>query len=469
MKRLITPLIFILGVFAAHADYSKYYTDLPVAVKQVETFTVPSESVNITDFGAKGDGVTLCTDAFAKAIESLSSKGGGKLVVPEGIWLTGPIELKSNINLHLERNALVLFSPDKSLFIDPTPGATRVKACISASKCKNIIISGEGIIDGNGAHWRPVKRMKVSDVEWRQFQKIGGVERADGSLWYPWQSNYGYADIASSPEDQEKMRNDIFRIHYCENVMLEGVTFQNAPKFHVHPFHTTNIIIDGITVRCPWNAQNGDAIDISDCRQVLIVNSTVDAGDDGICLKSDVKNPATDVNGVKDILIQDNTVYHAHGGFVIGSEDVCGIDRVVVRKCVFSGTDTGLRFKSGVGRGGKTSDIFIYDIYMSDIKDQAIVFQCNYVNRPAGVAEDFTPELKELTNVPDFTDIHISSVFCRGAGTGVAASGIEGLNCVHDIDISNSVFVYTGRPTAIDASTAQISLTDVTFVREGER
>ena len=107
------------------------------------------------------------------------------------------------------------------------------------------------------------------------------------------------------------------------------------------------------------NAQNGDAIDLSDCHQALIVNSIVDAGDDGLCMKSGKAKEDAVANGCEDILIENNTVFHAHGGFVIGSEDVCGMTRIVVRNCRFSGTDTGLRFKSAIGRGGKTKDIYI--------------------------------------------------------------------------------------------------------------
>ena len=464
MKSLFTSLLLLLSASTIHADYSDCYNDLPIGIKKVETFSVPSLTVDLSDFGAVGDGVTLSTEAFTRAIDHLSARGGGRLNVPRGLWLTGPFELRSNIELHLERNAIVFFSPDKSLYIDDSPGAYRVKACISARDCSNIMITGEGILDGNGAQWRPVKRGKVSDVEWGKFKQMGGVERADGSLWYPWQLKSGYPDIAETPERQEKMRNDLFRIFNCKNVLLSGVTFQNAPKFHVHPFNCVNVIIDGITVRCPWNAQNGDAIDLSDCHQALIVNSTVDAGDDGICLKSgDFKKDAP-VNGCGDILIQDNTVYHAHGGFVIGSEDICGMDRIVVRDCTFSGTDTGLRFKSGIGRGGKTSGIYISDIIMADIKDQAIIFQCNYVNRPAGSSEADSQPQTEIVKVPEFTDIHISDVVCRGAAIGISAHGIEGFNCVHDISISNSTIVYTKKGSDIDPLTAGLTLTGVRLI-----
>lgn len=467
MKRTILGglVLSLLAILPAKADdYSRYYTDLPVDVKPVTPITFPDRSASVTRHGAVGDGVTLCTQAIQHTIDSLSALGGGRVEIPMGVWLTGPIELKDNINLSLDKNAILYFSPDRSLYVDDNPKASRVKACISALRCTNIGITGEGMIDGNGAQWRPVKRGKVSDTEWKDFKSMGGVERQEGSLWYPWELKSGYGDIAKTPEKQEKMRNDLFRVNHCENILLTGVTFQNAPKFHVHPFNSRNVIIDGITVRCPWNAQNGDAIDLSDCHQVIVVNSTVDCGDDGICLKSGERKEGTDINGVADVLICDNTVYHAHGGFVIGSEDICGIDRVVVRNCRFSGTDTGLRFKSAIGRGGKTNDLFISNIMMADIRGEAIIFECSYADRPAGSKDSDRPEVKELRNVPEFTDIHISDVICRGCKTGIAASGIAGMDCVHDIDVTDCTIVYTSKPTAIDTATARLTLTDVRLI-----
>lgn len=466
MKHLIITTITILSVLSAKADdYAKHYQNLPVELKQVVEFTIPKYTISIADFGGVGDGATLNTEAFRKAISALTKKGGGRLVVPQGVWLTGPIALKDNINLHIERNAIVLFSPDKSLFLDAEGKSSRCEPGIKASKRKNIAITGEGIIDGNGAQWRPVKRSKVSDVEWKRFAAIGGVERQNGSLWYPWNVKAGYKNIGETPEAQEKRRQDLVRLTDCENILIKGVTFQNSPRFHVHPCNSRNIIIDGITVRCPWNAQNGDAIDLSDCQQALIVNSTVDAGDDGICMKSGKAKPTALVNGCEDILIEDNTVFHAHGGFVIGSEDITGMKRIVVRRCRFSGTDTGLRFKSGIGRGGKTEDIYISDIVMNDITDEAIIFQCDYVDRPAG-SEGKTANKAGGEFVPEFTDIHISNVVCRGAKTAIKAKGIEGLDCIHDINISNSTIVYTSNGKEIDENTAKVNLVNVNIVED---
>ena len=419
--------------------------------------------------GGIGDGVALNTEAFSKGISKLNKQGGGRLTVPEGIWLTGPISLKDNIELHLDKNALIIFSPDKRLYIDPNakPGG-RVFACIRASKRKNIAITGEGIIDGNGEYWRPVKRNKVSDVEWNVFKKdIGGVEKKNGTLFYPWDKKDATANIAETPEAQEKMRNDIIRLTDCENVLIEGVTVQNAPKFHVHPLNCKNVIVDGVTVRCPWNAQNGDAIDFSDVNIGLIANCVVDAGDDGLCMKSNKTKANAPANGCEDIVIQDNTVFHAHGGFVLGSETISGMRRIVVRHNRFAGTDTGLRFKSGMPRGGKTEQLYISDIVMTDIKDEAIIFQCNYVDRPAGsdpnAIPTYTEEQKKLA--PEFQDIHISNVTCYGTATGISACGILGLNCVHDIHIQNSTIVYTKTDQKIDDRTAKLNLRDVKFVK----
>lgn len=466
MNKLLTTMAAMLLTMTTQAqqkDYAKYYEQLPTKVAQVSRPAIPATVVDLTEVGGVGDGVTLNTEAFENGIKKLQKTGGGRLNVPQGIWLTGPIQLKDNIELHLEKNAIILMSPDKSLFINPK-STSKCFAGIRASKRKNIAITGEGIIDGNGDHWRPVKRQKVSDVEWNKYKNvIGGVERDNGKLWYPWDDLGGYQNIADTPEAQEKLRNDLVRFESCENVLVEGVTIQNSPKFHLHPCYSKNVIVDGVTVRCAWNAQNGDAIDFSDVNIGLIVNSTVDAGDDGLCMKSGRNKPEAPANGCEDIVIQDNTVYHAHGAFVLGSETIQGMRRIVVRNNRFSGTDTGLRFKSGLGRGGKTEQLFISDIVMTDIKDEAIVFQCDYVDRPAGSDLNAMPTYsdEEKKVAPYFQDIHISNVTCNGTTTGIKASGILGLNNVKDIDIQNATIVYHGQGQQIDEKTAQLKLTGV--------
>jgi polygalacturonase len=289
---------------------------------------------------------------------------------------------------------------------------------------------------------------------------MGGQLTAKGDLWYPWQMKSGYPDIADTPENQESMRNDLIRVTDCENVLVQGVVIQNSPRFHLHPCYCTNVIIDGVTVRSEWNVQNGDGIDLSDCHQALIVNSTVSVGDDGICMKSGKPSQSHPINGCEDIVVEDNTVFHAHGGFVFGSETASGMRRMVVRHNRFSGTDVGLRFKSSMERGGRSEQIFISDIMMNDISGEAISFQCDYVNRHAGKeAPVYTEAQKKWA--PLFQDIHISRVVCRGCKIGIKASGIEGLECVKNITIENSSIVYNKLDKDIDEKTAQLTLTNV--------
>lgn len=459
MKRLAVLVLALCATLttALAEGYERYYTNLPVKMPVPALAEIPDRAVSIVDFGGVGDGLTLNTEAFRKAISALDKQGGGRLVVPAGIWLSGLISLKNNIELHLERGAVLLASPDRR---DHLKGE-KTTTFISASKRHNIAITGEGVIDGNGAHWRPVKRNKVSDEEWKLFLRMGGTVTEDGMLWYPYDLKH-YPNIADSYAEQEKLRVHMIRFTDCERVYVSGVTLQNSPKFHIIPTRCKEVIIDGIMVRCPWNAQNGDAIDLSSCRNALVVNCVVDAGDDGICMKAGAGERGAEYGPCENILIENNTVFHAHGGFVIGSEFSGGMRNIVVRNNLFSGTDTGLRFKSGVGRGGVCENIYISNIQMTDIKDEAIVFDCTYQNRGVGIAvKDDSEMLKAAPYSPNFCNIHISNVTCRGAHTAIGARGIPALPTIYDITIENSTFFYTHTATAI--TDAEIAIEGCTF------
>ena len=426
-------------------DYSHYYDNLPIELQAPQAPVIPELTISIVDYGGVGDGITLNTEAFTKAIAALDKQGGGHLVVPAGIWLSGFITLKDNIDLHLERGAILLASPNRA---DHLKGE-KTTTFISASKRKNISITGEGIIDGNGDYWRPVKRSKVSDVEWKQYLSLGGTLTEDGSIWYPYDLHH-YPNIAGSPKAQEKLRTHLVRFTDCERILLSGVTLQNAPKFHFIPTRCQDVIVDGLTVRCPWNAQNGDGIDLSSCRNVLVVNNMVDVGDDGICLKAGAGESGVKYGPCDNILIRHNTVFHAHGGFVIGSEFSGGMSNIVVCDNTFSGTDTGLRFKSGFGRGGLCSNIRISNIVMTDIADQAIIFDCTYEDRAVG--KDISEAKRDVSFAPQFCDIRIENVVCRGAEKAIEVRDIEGHRCVYGESIENSTFFYTDDDIDLEGS-----------------
>ncbi len=173
MKKTLLSIFVAALAFAAsvHADnpYKHYTANLPFKMPEVKAPVFPERDVNLKDFGAVGDGKTLCTEAFAKAIDNLSGKGGGRLVVPRGIWHTGPIVLKSNINLHLEKGAVILFAADESLYplISTSFEGLETRRCqspLSANGATNIAVTGKGAIDGNGQYWRPLKKAKVTEI-----------------------------------------------------------------------------------------------------------------------------------------------------------------------------------------------------------------------------------------------------------------------------------------------------------------
>lgn len=429
-----TFLAFALGLTSflmAQNPYSAYYTDMPVSIEQVQPVSVPDLQVLLTDFGGVPDGNTLATEAFANAISYLSENGGGHLIVPEGTFKTGPIVLKSNIDLHLNKGAIILFSEDRSLFAQPLPnGKTRTKceACIKASKAENVCITGQGIIDGQGAFWRPLKHNKATAEEWEAVLNLGGVVAND--VWYPFNLNNGIPNVADTYDAQEKMRTHLINITDSRNVFIQGVTLREAPKFHLVPTRCQNLIIDGVTVRCPWNAQNGDAIDIGNTQVALVVNCNISCGDDGICMKGGVGEAGVKAGPNRDFLIMNDTVYRAHGGFVIGSEFSGGMQRLVVRNCHFEGTEIGLRFKSAAGRGGWCEDIFCTDIIMKDIAGPVVAFETGYAD--AGVVVSATAKDDKSAFFPDFGNFTFRNITCVGAKAAVSLTGMKGYP-IHDL------------------------------------
>ena len=432
--------------------------NLPFEIAHVARPAIPGNTVSVADFGGVGDGCTLNTAAFADAIGALAARGGGRVEVPEGVWFTGPIELRDNIELRVGQNAVIVFSDDKSLYplVETTFEGLNTLRCqspLSARGVKNVAITGRGVIDGNGDAWRAVKQDKLTSRQWKELVKSGGVLSDDKKTWYPSESykfgatsgaDQNVSTWATTRADFERMR-DFLRpvmvaVHNCENVLIEGVTFQNSPCWNIHPAMCTNLIVNDITVRCPDYAQNSDGIDIESCRNVVLTNSRFDVGDDGICIKSG-KDKAGRDRGLpcENILVDNCIVFHGHGGFVVGSEMSGGVRNVKVSNCVFSGTDVGLRFKSTRGRGGVVEHIWIEDIAMNNILQEPLLFDLFYGGKSASEARaegseaeptDLAPKAVDETT-PAFRNIHIKNVWCRGASRAMYFNGLPEMNVEH--------------------------------------
>ena len=433
------------------------YEGVPFEMPRVQLPSIPSRSVCLTDFGAVGDGVTLNTEAFAKAIDHLAGLGGGRLEVPAGIWLTGPIGLQSHIELHLDQDAVIVFSTDQSLYpiIDTNFEGLDVRRCLSplhAEGATDIAITGKGVIDGNGDAWREVKRRKVGDDTWKTILKRGGVLSEDGSVWYPDEGYMAARKTAGSLNFQDQsldeewiktfLRPVMLSFRNCERVLLEDTSFQNSPCWNLHPLWCKDVTIRNISVRAPHYSTNGDGIDIEGCENVILTGSSFDVGDDAICIKS-----GKDADGrrhakpCKNLIIKDCTVYHGHGGFVVGSEMSGGVENIWVSGCRFLGTDVGLRFKSTRGRGGVVKNIWCDHIYMKDIVSYGVIFNLYY----AGVAasdkgDDDTADVQPVDETtPEFRDMHMSDIVCSGAKQAIFVNGLPEMP-VTNLDFRNSIF-----------------------------
>ena len=379
---------------------------------------IPDRTVSIVQYGAVGDGLTLNTAAFAKAIDACAKSGGGRVAVPPGIWLTGPIRLAANIELHLEAGSVILFSRrlEDYPLMSGEGARRRAVSPIMAIGVENIAITGQGIIDGSGDAWRPVKKEKMTPSQWSALVASGGVLNAQGNLWTPVRGS-------------DAIRPNMVLISECKRVLLDGPTFENSPAWNIHPLLSEDVTIRNVTVLNPWYAQNGDGLDIDACRRVVVYNSHFDVGDDAICIKSGAGEAARRRGRAsEEIVISNDTVYHGHGGVTIGSEMSGGVRNVYVDKCVFLGTDLGLRFKSARGRGGVVENLYYNNIYMKTIATDAIGFTMSY---GGGAPEDGDAGLDSKAPIPPvdegtprFRNIHFTNIVCTGAKRAVYLTGL---------------------------------------------
>ncbi len=444
-------------------DINNYYKGIPFEMPVVKLPQFNSYKVNIVDFGAVGDGQTLNTQAIQQAIDEVNNKGGGTVVIPQGTWLSGPIVLKSNVNLHAEINSLIVFSPDYRLY--PIVDASwegldtkRAQSPVTARNAENIAITGQGVFNGSGDAWRPVKKDKMTDSQFKKLVKSGGVLSPDGKVWYPSESSlrasYLCVDqnvpVGLETDEEWEAIHDFLRpvlLNFisCKNVLLDGVTFENSPSWNLHPLMCENVILSNLTVRNPWYSQNGDGVDLESCKNSLIVNCNFDVGDDAICMKSGKNEDGRRRNiPTENVIVKNCVVYHGHGGFVVGSEMSGDIRNIWVNACSFIGTDVGLRFKSTRGRGGLVENIHISDINMVNIPTDPLLFDLFYGGKAPGEEPDTPADIESTIppvtiETPSSRDIYISNIVSNGSNRAMYFNGLPEMK-VKNIVVENSVF-----------------------------
>jgi polygalacturonase len=507
--KILKNSLCIVGAFVVMTFSSKVQSQVPDKIPfdmpEIQIPVFKTDTFNVANFGAVNDGFTLNTKAINIAIEKCAANGGGVVLVPMGHWLTGPIVLKSNVNLHLASGAYIRFSKNKDLyplFNSYYEGleSPRCQSPISGRDLTNIAITGPGIVDGSGEAWRQVKKDKLTASAWKKLIQSGGVVEND-RIWYPSEGNMKGEILMrqnklpgkDNPELQKEIK-DFYRpvmvsLINCKKVLLDGPTFQNSPAWNIHPLMCEHITIRNLNVRNPWFSQNGDGLDLESCRIGSVTNCTFDVGDDAICIKSGKDKEGRERGMPTELIVVDNCiVYHGHGGFVIGSEMSGSVRNMYVTNCLFIGTDCGLRFKSNRSRGGVVENIYMKNIRMTDIPTDAITFNLYYGGKSvseddgSGNIEIEAMPVNEAT--PSFRNLYFENIYCTNAKRAVYINGLpempvkdlymrnvvisseEGIFCNYASNIKmDGVKLMLSKPNAIDilnSSKIQLTGLDVT-------
>jgi len=314
----------------------------------------PAKVCDVREYGAGGTRIWFDTEAFQKAIDACAQAGGGTVRVTRGEYLIGPIWLKSNIRLEIQKGAEVLAGTDASLF----PQGERV-GVINVDGAENVALVGEGLVDGQGQVW------------WERIRAV-------------WRSIPDYATNGQARQQQKDERPRLVWINKSKNVLFEGLRFENSPSFHLVINNSDYITINKVRITAPAHAPNTDAIDPMNTRHVVITNNVISVGDDIVAIKSNGPDARYPDAVSSDILIANNTILEGRG-ICIGSGSSGGVQRVRVENNTFEGSMYGLRIKSMRGKGGTIKDVVFKNNTMKDV-ETPLVFTSYYEYRPLDIA-----------------------------------------------------------------------------------
>ncbi|HLS93073.1 MAG TPA: glycoside hydrolase family 28 protein [Microbacterium sp.] len=346
------------------------------------------------------ESVRATTSALQTAIDDAAARGGGRIVIPAGVHVTGALRLRSRTELHLEAGAVLRFATDPTLFpaIDARWEGERREVhqpCLWARDETDVSITGRGTIDGAGEAW------------WRAFRE--------------------------DPSSLALPRPTLVGLHGCSRVEVSGVTLVNSPAWTLHPLLCDDVRISGVRIVNPPDSPNTDGIDPESCRNVRISDCHIDVGDDCIAIKAGSERSAERV-ACENIAIANCTMLRGHGGVVIGSEMSGGVRRVVIANCVFQGTDRGIRLKTRRRRGGIVEDVRVTNVVMDDVLSPLVInpfYFCGPDGKLPHVADRARHPVDAGT--PRFRRIHLANVTatrvrsCAGWVSGLPEAPIEDL------------------------------------------
>ena len=418
---------------------AKAWASLPEILSRIVPPKFPTREFVITQFGAVGNGTNDCTQAFADAIAACHEAGGGRVIVPPGIFLSGAIHLLSNVNLHLAKEATIRFSTDPKKFL-PVVFSRDVAEMMNYSpfvyafEQENIAITGEGTLDG-----------QASKSVWPDWMKKAGASAARlteiGDQELPVAQRVMGEGHFIRPNFVEPVR--------CRNVLIEGVRVVDSPMWVLHPLYCTNVTVRGVSVSS--HGKNNDGCDPDSCTDVLIKDCVFDTGDDCIAVKAGRDHDGRRVNiPCENVVIQDCKFKDGHGGVTLGSETAGGLRNVFAENCEFDSPDLdqALRFKTNPARGGFIERIFIRNCKIA-VARYGIYITMRYASSGA----------KDGEAVPLVHDIDIRDCsFARLTKQPIFIEGWSPTAQVSDVTIANCVFENTAPPGVTITNAVRINL-----------
>jgi len=383
----------------------------------------------ITDFGAVGDGSTDNTRSIAAAIAVCGKAGGGQVVVPPGVFLTGSIHLVSNMTLHLQAGATVLFSDNYDSeehypFVESRWAGTELwmySPLVFGKDLTNVAITGKGTFDGNPRKLWDYFYARLNGVAMEDEKPSSDREKQLAQLN---RGRYENTDCGGRGLGAMILRPPLMELNNCRNVRLDGFTNQNSPFWNTHLVYCQNVTVHDLTFRNPPGAPNGDGLDLDSCNGVRVSNCCFDVNDDCLALKSGMNDDGARVGkATENVTISNCTMLRGHGGVVMGSDGAGGVRNVTVTNCVFVGTSRGIRLKSNRGRYSVFQDLRFDNIIMQDVMCPIVMnlyYTCGATERTQEIVSD--PNARPIVDsTPQIKNIHISNVTARGH---MAAAGV---------------------------------------------
>jgi polygalacturonase len=393
------------------------WTEASSILSRIKPPTFPARDFNITRFGASAGADS--SDAITKAIAACSAVGGGRVIIPAGEFLTGPIRLKSGVNLHLSDNAVLKFVTDPSRYLPVV--LTRWEGTelmnyspfIYAFNEQNIAITGNGTLDGQASemHW----------WNWRTSQAAARQRLVD----------FGTRGVPVNERvfgEGSNLRPNFIQPYRSRNILIEGITIRNSPMWEIHPVLSTNVTVRGVTISS--HGPNNDGCDPESCGDVLIERCSFDTGDDCIALKSGRNNDGRRVGvPIENVIIRDCTMKDGHGGVTIGSEISGGARNIFAERCTMDSPrlDRALRIKTNSVRGGVIEHVFMRDVTVGQVSDAVATIDFTYEEGDAG---NFPPVVR---------DVEVRNVTSRKSVYGLLLRGYKSAP-ISDVRLTDCTF-----------------------------